>query len=1006
MAYQVLARKWRPMTFTDMIGQDHISETLLNAIQHNRVGHAYLFVGTRGTGKTTSARIFAKALNCLTPEANGNPCDKCESCTEITNGSSLDVMEIDGASNNKVEDIRDLRDNVQYAPARSKYKIYIIDEAHMLTPQAWNALLKTLEEPPSHVKFFFATTEVHKFLPTIISRCQRFDLKRIPQSAIAQRLREITVQEQIPFADCALNAIARAANGGMRDALSITDQMIAFCSNTGREITEEDVTEVFGLTSSKDILDIIKAIIQNNAASLITQLNKQADKGKNLEQLYSDLLTYARNIMVILFSGQEASKILQLDPLEFQQLHETARLSSPSVIQRIVDGFLSQDGKIRHTLNKRIFLEISLIKIMREGNSIQLEDILKRMNHLRKGGELSDFNEQVALSVKNQTELPPIEEYSFPKKEEASPITPAPQKVETVAVSPAQPTVAETPVVATPVEAAPETVEIKITPTLSEAEPAELPVEKTIEEPIAETADLDDTVHMSEEPITEAADLDDTVHLSEEPIAETADLDDTVHLSENLPEALDATQASMTQTLQSLENQAQSSRPANFTDTVALRRSLPNLDTGLNTSAIINELSNADLANEETQQGDTSTNLAEKPAKPYANLKKVETIVPEYRENLETPEPVKAPVAENENASFVDSLPAPVNLKSEEEVAKIKNDLAELDQTLIDDSTPTIHREINDEIDYPINTLINPEQVAAQIQEDPLQLGFTKRQKKFNPEKESTADLFYKIETATEANGLETLNSTINPEEAPLLQTDHQVPEQDLETTIAPQVDSLLQTDHQVPEQDLETTIAPQVDSLLQTDHQVPEESLETTIAPNSHEMPQNNFIQEETTDYNQQNLQTISLSPETLRQDLNHQTQTINTVPVPTELADIWHAMHSQLAHSSISSIINEIQPITWQNDNLCLGLDFKLFKIDANAKEAISHELQRVLCQVVQSRVCEVRLMPVTAEKVQAPQLSANQEIWNRVHQDEFMTSVTKSFEGNIIDARGHDS
>ena len=228
MAYQVLARKWRPQTFAEVVGQEHISRTLRNAIIQNRIGHAYLFVGSRGIGKTTTARIFAKALNCAN-NVDGEPCCQCQSCREVAAGTSMDVIEIDGASHNKVEHIRDIRENVQYTPVNGKYKIYIIDEVHMLTPQAWNALLKTLEEPPEHVKFLFATTEPHKVLPTIISRCQRFDLKRISVPLIVQRLRQIADGEHIHVEDNALAAIARAADGGMRDAQSIFDQMIAFC---------------------------------------------------------------------------------------------------------------------------------------------------------------------------------------------------------------------------------------------------------------------------------------------------------------------------------------------------------------------------------------------------------------------------------------------------------------------------------------------------------------------------------------------------------------------------------------------------------------------------------------------------------------------------------------------------------------------------------------------------------------------------------------------------------
>ena len=1156
MAYQVLARKWRPMTFKDMIGQDHISETLLNAIQHNRVGHAYLFVGTRGIGKTTSARIFAKALNCLNPEPNGNPCDVCQNCTEITNGSSLDVMEIDGASNNKVEDIRDIRDNVQYAPARCKYKIYIIDEAHMLTTAAWNALLKTLEEPPEHVKFFFATTEVHKVLPTILSRCQRFDLKRIPQAVIADRLRQIAQEENIPFADSALNAIARAANGGMRDALSITDQMIAFCSNTGREITEEDVTEVFGLTSSKEILDILKAIIENNAAMLVSLINRQADKGKNLEQLYSDLLTFARNIMVIVFSGQEASKILQLDPAEFQQLHETARLTSPSTVQRIVDGFLSQDGKIRHTLNKRIYLEVSLIKIMREANSVQLEDILKRINHLRKGGELADFNEQVSLAAKDHSPLPEIADYSFEKRvEPSSAPTPVRQSIEAApspepqvqveavveAVETPEPQAVEiTPSPEAPVAEATATIEpqvVQITPTTEPAEPqATTPAEPVQTIPAS---------NLEEEP---SQDLDETHHVAEE-------LTGANKVSPLTPQApvneMERTQSSMTQTLKNLEDEADSTTPSPVTETVILRRSLPDLNEPSNTSSILNDLAQQEFSQDETQTGDTSGEL-EPTVKPYANLKKVETVIPETKpqedsfptptniapEALQLNEDFPAPTnvaPEPSNDSFLDktievpaeeiqaavqeansnpfetqsissAFPAPVNLKTEEEVAQIqKTAISELDQTLIDDATPTINREINDTVDYPIQTLINPEQLAEQIKEDPLQLGFAKRQKAFNPEKESSADLFYKIQTHTEVDSVETLNSTINPEENPLLQTDsqvpeqadstiapeqnvllqtdHQVPEESLETTIAPEAnnlmqtdaqvpeeslettiapeantlteveaqvpeqtlestiapttDALLQTDSQVPEQSLETTIAPEAntlteveaqvpeqalestiapttDALLQTDSQVPEQSLETTIAPETQALPSadeaqisgiNHFIEEDSVPYEEDPFQTITSMPETLNQELAHQTQTINTVPVPSDAPGIWQAMHAKLVHSSISSVVNEIKPITWQNDNLCLGLDFNLFGIDNNAREAITQELQKALSDVTQSKVADVRLMPVQTEKEQKPQVTVNEEIWNRVHQDEFIKSVSESFAGKIIDARGHN-
>lgn len=399
MSYQVLARKWRPQDFKDMVGQDHISSTLCNAIKNDRVGHAYLFVGTRGTGKTTTARIFAKAINCENPLPDANPCNTCTNCTEITAGSSMDVLEIDGASNNGVEDIRRLRDNVQYTPARCKYKVYIIDEVHMLSTAAWNALLKTLEEPPEHVKFFFATTEVHKVLPTILSRCQRFDLKRISQGTIARRLHEIAVEENAAFDQSALNSIARAANGGMRDALSIMDQMIAFCSDQ-QVISEHDVSEVFGLTSSHDLAKIISAMLTDNATQLIAEINRLSDMGRNLEQLYSDLLHFCRNLMICAISGQNAADILDLDEYDLDMALSIVNQSSADTIQKLMDGFLNYDGKLRSTLNKRVFMEMTLVRIMKDAHAVSLNDILSRINHLRKTGSLDAIDGDISVEKK------------------------------------------------------------------------------------------------------------------------------------------------------------------------------------------------------------------------------------------------------------------------------------------------------------------------------------------------------------------------------------------------------------------------------------------------------------------------------------------------------------------------------------------------------------------------------------------------------------------------------
>src|SRR3984885_12429869 len=261
MSYQVIARKYRPQRFSDVVGQEHVTRTLSNAIAQSRIAHAYLFVGPRGTGKTTIARIFAKCLNCT-----GGPkvdfSDDDPRCQEITEGRSIDVLEIDGASNNGVEQVGDLRDTVKYAPASSKFKIYIIDEVHMLTTAAFNALLKTLEEPPAHVKFMFATTEPEKVLPTILSRCQRFDLRRIPASLIVQQLTKIAKKENVQIDEAALHAIARGADGGMRDAESTLDQLISFC---GKEITEADVLSMFGLAARSQILALAGAVLAGEA---------------------------------------------------------------------------------------------------------------------------------------------------------------------------------------------------------------------------------------------------------------------------------------------------------------------------------------------------------------------------------------------------------------------------------------------------------------------------------------------------------------------------------------------------------------------------------------------------------------------------------------------------------------------------------------------------------------------------------------------------------------------
>ncbi len=380
MSYQVFARKYRPQTFDDLVGQAHVTRTLKNAVEQNRLAHAYLFVGPRGIGKTSIARILAKALNCIHGPTI-TPCGVCDSCKEITGGNSLDVLEIDGASNNKVEEVRTLTDNVRYAPTKGKYKIYIIDEVHMLTAQAFNALLKTLEEPPEHVKFIFATTEPQKVLPTILSRCQRFDLHRIPANLIAQHLQFIATNEKVKLDPAAAHAIARGADGGLRDAESMLDQLVAFCGET---IAESDVLNVFGFTSEQTVADFTEKILRGQTSAALALLDDQMAAGKEMMKLMSDLIAHLRDLLVFKVKpdalAEEAAPELQSSLGEEAALIETDRLLE------LIEQFAEAEGRMKWAPNKKLHFEVAVIKAIQTLSQVTLTDVIENLTALRGGG--------------------------------------------------------------------------------------------------------------------------------------------------------------------------------------------------------------------------------------------------------------------------------------------------------------------------------------------------------------------------------------------------------------------------------------------------------------------------------------------------------------------------------------------------------------------------------------------------------------------------------------------
>ncbi len=403
-----LPLKYRPMTFDDVVGQEHVVTTLRHAIEAKRIANAYLFIGPRGIGKTTLSRIFAKALNCTSP--NGvEPCGKCTNCEEIAAGRSLDVTELDAASHNKVDDVKPIIESVQFKPATSRYKIYIIDECHMLSNSAWNALLKTLEEPPEYVRFIFATTEGDKVLPTIVSRCQRFDLRRIQTNDIVSRLKHVCANEGVEAEEDALLAIARGAEGGMRDALSSLDQLISF---RGNRVTEEDALGVFGLVSRAALESLAGAILKGDVKTILQSIEMFDSAGKNMRRLAGELLKHFRNLVVLQALGPEA-KSLEATAEQIKVLSEQCRGLDAGRVFRVCDQIAEMEDKLRHTLSVRTLIEMSLIRASRIATTATIEELMRAVRALKEGGGAKVSEPPVRRAPRELPE-PPKEEMPPP----------------------------------------------------------------------------------------------------------------------------------------------------------------------------------------------------------------------------------------------------------------------------------------------------------------------------------------------------------------------------------------------------------------------------------------------------------------------------------------------------------------------------------------------------------------------------------------------------------------
>ena len=358
MSYLALYRKYRSKTFDEIVGQKHITQSLINQIKNDEVGHAYLFTGTRGTGKTSIAKIFAKAINCLSP-INGSPCGKCVACQALSDLGSVDIFEIDAASNNRVDEIRELRERVKYPPVTCKYKVYIIDEVHMLTDSAFNALLKTLEEPPSYVVFILATTEVQKLPATILSRCMRFDFKLLTEEELENHLKYVFKDSKIKYEDAAVSTIARLGAGSVRDTLSIADMCVAY---SNRNVTFDSVIEAVGMTDRKTMKILLSSVLDKSEGDLLSNIDMVARQGKNITQLAKDLVGYVRDLLIVK-TCKDYKAILKLPADQVAELEELSKKADSQRLIDILSNLSVLDNEFRYTTNPRGLLEVKLVTL-------------------------------------------------------------------------------------------------------------------------------------------------------------------------------------------------------------------------------------------------------------------------------------------------------------------------------------------------------------------------------------------------------------------------------------------------------------------------------------------------------------------------------------------------------------------------------------------------------------------------------------------------------------------